>query len=204
MTVTCSTKDTFPAEASELVRTYAYVALERCLRKCMEAEPEVPPEPPPAAKKAMYESLAPLGTTPDYNDAVLLTAYYSPEKSEPPATVFSAARLTLARGLDLSPQTVARLSGPRTVRDVVFPEVRPVSLSLPQFTLPKLPFGQRTPAAIPVREEPRHYVMNVTGPVEPGRPIVVSHSTPVQEQPQPERKPGRGNLLHIAQDAWRK
>src|SRR5438270_640443 len=52
--VNCSNKDGFPAEASELVRTYAYVALERCLRKCVEEEPEAPPEPPPAAKKAMY------------------------------------------------------------------------------------------------------------------------------------------------------
>jgi hypothetical protein len=174
------------------------VALERCLRKCLEEEPEVPPEPPPAAKKAMYESLAPLGANIAYTEAILLASYYSLEKSEPPATIYAAARLTLARGLDLSSQTIARLSAPRNVRDVVFPEVRPVSLSLPQFNLPRLPFGQRA-VTMPV-EEPRHYVLNATGPAEPGQPIMVNNTAPAQS----ERKPGRANLLNIVQDAWRK
>jgi hypothetical protein len=191
ISVNCSTKDDFPAEASELVRTFAYVALERCLRKCIEAEPEVPPEPPPAAKKAMYETLVPMGTIPDYTATILLASYYAPERSEPPAAIFASARQTLSRGLQLSKQTVARLSGPRNVRDAMFPDgVKPVSFSMPQ-----LAFARKSD----VPEQPRQYVMNVSGPVEPGQPVPVTHVAP-----QPERKPGRGNLLNIAQDAWRK
>ena len=103
--VNCSNKDGFPAEASELVRTYAYVALERCLRKCIEAEPDLPPEPPPAAKKAMYESLLPMGGIPDYTVTILLAGYYSLEAPEQPATLFASARVTLSRGLSISPNT---------------------------------------------------------------------------------------------------
>ncbi len=136
--VNCSNKDGFPAEASELVRTYAYVALERCLRKCMEGEPEAPPEPPPAAKQAMYEQLAPIGTSVDYSAHVLLASYYPLQPTETAARVYADARQTLARGLKVSPQTVARLSGPKNLRDGVFPPDRPpVSLasivSLPSF-----------------------------------------------------------------------
>ena len=191
ISVNCSTKDNFPAEASELVRTYAYVALERCLRKCIEAEPEVPPEPPPAAKKAMYETLVPMGTIPDYTATILLASYYAPERSEPPAAVFAAARQTLSRGLQLSQQTIARLSGPRNVRDAMFPDgVKPISFSMPQLALARKP---------DVQEQPRQYVMNVSGPIEPGQPVPVTHAAP-----QAERKPGRANLLNIAQDAWRR
>jgi hypothetical protein len=186
ISVNCSTKDDFPAEASELVRTFAYVALERCLRKCIEAEPEVPPEPPPAAKKAMYETLVPMGTIPDYTATILLASYYSPEKSEPPAAVFAAARQALARGLQLSQQTLARLSGPRNVRDALFPDgVKPLPFSVPQ-----LPFARKSE----VTEQPRQYVMSVSGSVEPGQPIPST----------PERQSGRANLLNIAQDAWRR
>jgi hypothetical protein len=185
ISVNCSTADKFPAEASELVRTYAYVALERCLRKCIETEPEVPPEPPPAAKKAMYETLVPMGTIPDYNATILLASYYALDASDSPLAVFAAARQTLSRGLQLSQHTLARLSGPRNVRDIMFPEsVKPVS-----FSMPKL-----------VQEQPRQYTLNVSGPVEPGQPVPVTHAEPVQ----PEQKPGRGNLLNIAQEAWRK
>jgi hypothetical protein len=188
ITVNCSTKDKFPAEASELVRTYAYVALERCLRKCVEAEDEIPPEPPPAAKKAMFETLAPMGTIPDYHATILLASYYSLDSNETPAAVFAAARVALAKGLELSPRTLARLSGPRNVRDSMFPaDARPVSFNLPK------PF----PASV-AQESPREYVLTVAGPAGPGQPLAV---TPAAA---PERKPGRGNLLNIAQDAWRR
>ena len=178
ISVNCSTKDGFPAEASELVRTFAYVALERCLRKCIEAEPEVPPEPPPAAKKAMYESLVPIGPIPDYTAAVLLAGYYAPDTAEPMSAVLPAARAAIARGLQLSPQTLARLSGPRNVRDALFhPNTHPVAISLPVPT---------APVAGPQPDQPPQYVMAT----EPAGPV--------------GRRSGRGNLLNIMQDAFRR
>lgn len=201
----CSTKDGFPAEASELVRCYAYVALERCLRKCIETEPEVPPEPPPAAKKAMYESLAPMGGIPDYTATVLLAAYYSPEGSEPAATVYVAARATLARGMQLSPQTVARLSGPRNVRDALMADPRPTSFSLPQVTTPPQPAAMK-PATQPFTQEPPRALpatVPVTATVAPEVPAAAP-AAPVVPQAVPEKKPSRGNILHMVKDAFRK
>ncbi len=204
MSVNCSNKDGFPAEASELVRTYAYVALERCMRKCVEGEPELPPEPPPAAKKAMFESLAPMGIISDYTAAVLLASYYSPETTEPPAAVFAAARATLSRGLQLSQQTIARLSGPRNVREAMFPDSKPVTISLPQLSSqhPAPVAVAATPMPAPA-ELPREYVLNVTAPVEAGQPLAVSSAATPQAE-KPEKKSGRGNLLNLFQDAWRK
>jgi hypothetical protein len=147
--VNCSSKDGFPAEASELVRCFAYVALERCLRKCVEAEPESPPEPPPAAKKAMFETLTPLGGIPDYTAAILLAAYYSPETSEPASRVFANARLTLARGIELSPRTLARLSGPRSVHSAFFPdETHPATLTAAVSSGGEMDQTQRYPGPI--------------------------------------------------------
>jgi hypothetical protein len=192
ISVNCSTKDRFPAEASELVRAFAFVALERCLRKCVEAEDEMPPEPPPAAKKAMYETLAPMGTIPDYHATILLASYYSLDSSEAPATVFAAARQALSRGLQLSPQTIARLSGPRNVRDSMLAgDARPLSFSLPHISLPK-PF----PAALAQSEPSRPVVMVADSP-DQGRPVAATSAAP-------EKKPGRGNLLNMVQDAWRR
>ena len=128
--VSCSTADGFPAEASELVRTYAYVALERCLRRCVEEEPELPPEPPPAVKKAMLETLAPIGETVSYSAHILLAAYFPTQAAETRDEVFAEARRVLSRGLKLSPRTVARLSGPKNVADAVFPPDSRPDLSL--------------------------------------------------------------------------
>ncbi len=194
ISVNCSNKDGFPAEASELVRTFAFVALERCLRKCIEGEDELPPEPPPAAKKAMYETLMPMGTIPNYTATILLASYYSPDSSETPDKILTAARLAIAKGLQLSPQTLARLSGPKNVRDsMMVGTARPISLGLPQINLPKL-----FPVASSPQEQPRQYVLTVAAPAEPGQPIVVS------SEAADEKKPRRGNLLNIAQDAWRR
>jgi hypothetical protein len=185
--VDCSTKDGFPAEASELVRAYAYVALERCLRKCVQAD-ENPPEPPAAAKKAMYESIAPLGSVPDYTVAILLAGYYSLDSMETVTAVFAAARLSLAKGLQLSPRTATRLAGPRNVRDTMFPGPgRMLAASTP----PTPPPPSETPA------EPRVFTVNNTEPIEPGQPI------PVTAVPSGDKKPGRGNILNILQDAWK-
>src|SRR5438270_4506364 len=113
--VSGTNKDGAPAEVSELVKCYAYVALERCLRRCVEEEAEVPPEPPPAAKKAMYEMLTPMGGTFEYAGHILLASYYPLAAKETAAQVYADGRATLARGLRVTPQTIARLSGPKNV-----------------------------------------------------------------------------------------
>lgn len=129
MVVNCSNKDGFPIEASELVRAYAYVALERCMRRCAEVEGEAPPEPPPAAKAAIFETLAPLGPTADAHTHILLASYFPPSGGESPEAIFAEARLTLARGIKLLPETITRLNGPRNVADAVLP-----AMTLPKFS----------------------------------------------------------------------
>jgi hypothetical protein len=199
MTVNCSTKDGFPAEASELVRCYAYVALERCLRKCIQDEPEQPPEPPPAAKKAMYEALSPMGSVPDYTAAILLAAYYSPDKSESASAIFADARLALSRGLQVSPQTIARLSGPRSVRASLFPDHKAAAVTLSQVGMPTTGTQSSVPSAMP-SDQSRHYTLNATAPTDAGQPIYISSG----DTQQPEPRTGRGNLLHMLQEAWRR
>ncbi|MBM3979494.1 MAG: hypothetical protein FJ304_04275 [Planctomycetes bacterium] len=218
--VNCSNKDGFPAEASELVRTYAYVALERCLRKCAEEEPDAPPEPPPAAKKAMYEALVPMGATVDYSAHILLASYYPTEARETPAQVYAEGHRALARGLKVSPRTVERLSGPRNVADAVFPSGarEPVSLaSITSFALPSLPslpsFASIRAHAPPVAEPPARSVL-------PPPQLVVERPAPATQparyvapaaavaqpvaQPAPPARTGRGNLMNIFQDGWKR
>jgi hypothetical protein len=217
-TVNCSNKDGFPAEASELVRTYAYVALERCLRKCVEEEPELPPEPPPAAKKAMYESISPIGQTLDYSAHILLANYYSLQASETPAQIIAEARQTLSRGLHLSPQTVARLSGPKNVRDALFPDSRPIlslaSFNMPSFASVRMPsFARPTPRPPEPQPDQRPAVMPTTlnslanptpMPAPAQRVNTAAGPTLVPQVPAPTPRTGRGNLLHIFQDAYKR
>lgn len=229
ISVNCSNKDGFPAEASELVRTYAYVALERCLRKCMEEEPEAPPEPPPAAKKAMYEMLAPMGDTFDYSGHILLASYYPLQPTETPAQVYANARQTLARGMRVSPQTLARLSGPKNVADSVFPpESRPVvSLaSITSLALPSLPSFASIRTSATRQPEPAAWLppsqaVQPAATVLPGpqvlierqdtAPVAVSANQPTATLP-PAAMPappqgtrtGRKNLANIFQDAWKR
>ena len=185
--VECSNKDGFPAEASELVRAYAYVSLERCLMKCVEAEPDVPPEPPPAAKKALYEMLAPIGSVPDYNMSILLAAYYSPDSTDSSAGVYVAARQTLAKGLQLSPRAAARLAGPRNVRDSLFP---PAGRTLAVASAPSQPL---TPPRIEVQT-----AVTINENVDIGQPIIAP------ALPATEKRTGRGNILNIIQDAMKR
>lgn len=230
ISVNCSNKDGFPAEASEVVRTYAYVALERCLRKCMEAEPEAPPEPPPAAKKAMYEAVAPMGATVDYSAHILLASYYPVDAKESPAQLYASARQALGRGLKVSPRTVERLSGPRNVADAVFPaDERPI-LRLPSMpTLPSfasirshLPRAAEPGRPAPVVPSTMDLAMARVQPEAPQPPVQVErrdpapvvsppqarYAAPVMQQPaaapQPPARPGRANLLHIFQDGWKR
>jgi len=131
MVVNCSNKDGFPAEPSELVRAYAYVALERCMSRCSEPEADAPPEPPPAAKAAVYETVSPFGTVVEVHSQILLANYFAPTGGEPAEKIYADARLALARGLKLSPETIARLNGPRNVRDAVmpsFPTIAPADI----------------------------------------------------------------------------
>ena len=213
--VNCSNKDGFPAEASELVRTYAYVALERCLRKCVEEEPDLPPEPPPAAKKAMYEALAPMGATVDVSAHILLASYYPLLATETPAQVYAEARQTLGRGLKVSPQTISRLSGPKNLRDGVFPgDSRPaVSLaSITSLALPSLPsFASIRKSVTPQRETPAEPTPVVAAPVLPAEPVAMparqdtfAAPTPMPPAPAGATRTGRGNLAHIFQDAWKR
>jgi hypothetical protein len=216
--VNCSNKDGFPAEASELVRTYAYVALERCLRKCVEEEPEAPPEPPPAAKKAMYEALAPMGTTLDYFGHILLASYYPQEAKETPAQVYAEARQTLARGLKVSSQTVARMSGPKNVADAVFPlESRPnISLaSLTSFTMPSFASIRKSAPHTQQASESPSWLQPASSVSVPSAPVPAPQVTPpnsttsaasppMPATPKEQPRTGRANLLHIFQDAWRR
>jgi hypothetical protein len=183
--VDCSTKDGFPAEASELVRAYAFVALDRCLRKCVQTDSETPPEPPAAAKKAVYETLAPAGSQPEYTVAILLAGYYSPDSTETTASVYASARQTLARGLQLSPRAATRLAGPRNVRDSVFPGSGRF-LSATQ----AVPAQQMEPTP-----EPRQFVAAGSEPIDPVQVLPIPAAQPA------EKKPSRGNLLNILQDA---
>jgi hypothetical protein len=187
MVVNCSNKDGFPAEPSELVRAYAYVALERCMRRCVEAEPETPPEPPPAAKAALYDTLSPFGPTCDAHTPILLASYFPPGGGEPPEKIYAEARQALARGLKLSPETIARLSGPRNVADAVLPGVPRIT---PADVIARLDAvvanaargpRERTSfvSTLPKREpEPpaasREFVMTAAAPTEMGRPVPVS------------------------------
>ncbi len=216
ISVNCSNKDGFPAEASELVRTYAFVALERCLRKCVEEEPEAPPEPPPAAKKAMYELLTPMGATVDYSAHILLAAYYPMEPRETAAQVYADARQALARGLKLSPQTMSRLSGPKNLRDGVFPpdtQRAPTSVaSISSLAWPSMPsFASIRKSASAPREVPAEPPLLAPMPAAPTEPPVAptrqdTFAAPVTMPPAlttPVRS-GRGNLSSIFQDAWKR
>lgn len=218
-TVNCSNKDGFPAEASEVVRTYAYVALERCLRKCVEEEPELPPEPPPGAKKAMYEALTPMGESVGYSAHILLASYYPIDAKETPSQIYADARQALARGLKISPQAIARMSGPKNVADAVFPPESRPSFSLSSFTMPSfasirksapsatsftaptwLPSTNATPAppiAAPVAAQV---------PAQVSSPRANTSAAPVTMPPMPKEstRAGRANLLHIFQDAWKR
>ncbi len=147
----------------------------------------------------MYETLAPLGSIPDYTATVLLAAYFSPDTTESRASILGAARSTLSRGLDLSPQTLARLSGPRNVRDTLFTDgIQPPTVSLPTITLSAIKLPQVPPTARRP-EPPRQAAMTAT--TATATPAARSAPTAT---PQADRKPGRGNLLNIVQDWWRK
>ncbi len=125
MSVSCSNKDGFPAEASELVRTYAYVALERCMQKCVTGDPEPPPEQPAPVKQALYETLKPTGSETDLTREILLAGYFAPAAGETVASVYADARRALAKKLVLSPATLARLSGPKNLYDALVPAPTP-------------------------------------------------------------------------------
>ncbi|MDB5310272.1 MAG: hypothetical protein JWO38_4474, partial [Gemmataceae bacterium] len=212
--VSCSTEDKFPAERSELVKAYAYVALERCLRRCVEAEPEPSPEPPAAAKQAVYETLTPFGPLADYTTQILMVSYFPPGGGDSSERVYESARRTLAKGLKLSPQTIAWLSGPRTVMDAVAPGYEPPrpgsllekmdlrgAMAAPKWitTLPKSAPQPEALGASPAGAS--------TAP-EWLKPVAVGAALPTQPDPVADPKPtplaGRGNLLNIFQDSRRR
>ena len=191
--VNSSAEDKFPAERSELVRAFAYVALERCLRACQDAEPDDPPEPPAAAKQAVYETLTPFGPLADYTTQVLQASYYAAGAVGLPPGLYERARRVLARGLKLTPDTIAKLSGPRTVMDAVAP-------------------GYDAPRAAGLVEKPDPRGRDTSPgwiktlpktPAEPPvaaaafAPVSVSADTAAATPP----RTGRANLLHIVQDA---
>jgi hypothetical protein len=203
--VSGTNKDGAPAEVSELVKCYAYVALERCLRRCVEEEAETPPEPPPAAKQAMYELLLPIGAQADPGMYTLVAHYLS--APEPASKVYAEARQALARGLTLSPQTLAKLSGPRTVKDAVLPGMEAVpsvpvvdrmaTVKVSDITS-RLAIRTRASAAAEAAP-PREVVMVAASPPEPGKPV------PVQTvSPPPAPRPNRGTMFGLVQEAMKK
>ena len=205
--VNCSNKDGFPAETSEVVRTLAYVALERCLRKCVEVEPELPPEPPAGAKQAIYEALVPIGTSADYQTHVLIASYYPLQTTETPARIYADARQCLARGWRVSPQTMARLAGPKNLRDGVFPPDRPpVSLSsIASLSLPSFASIRKTPpreVAVSASEPPLAPAAPAEAVAPPAR--ADTFAAPVPMPPATATRTGRGNVANIFQDALKR
>ena len=185
VTVNCSTEDGFPAEASELVRAFAYVALQRCLRKCVAADEEPPPEPPAAAKAAVYQTLAPFGTPADPATAVVVASYFTPGRADDPATVYADARGVLAKGLNLSPHTITRLNGPRNVRDAVAPGYEP-----------------SRPADLMGKLDPRGLLPDVTWVKT--LPPAAGATTALPGPRMPYREAGRGNLRDLFNTARRR
>ena len=208
MSVSCTNRDGFPAEASELVRTYAYVALERCMQKCVVGDAEAPPELPPPVKQALFEALRPTGSDLDLTREILLAGYFAPAVPETPAKVYAFARQVLGKGLKLSPNTLARLSGPRNVYDSVTPNGP--QLRLPPGTVvmdggqaTTVPAPMTEPGLMPAVEPPVARHREAAAPR--GGPAWLSQapsSQVVEEQapPAPPRS-GRGNLMSIFQDA---
>jgi hypothetical protein len=122
-TVSGSTKDGHPAERSELVLAYAYVALERCLNSCVEAEPEPMPEKPlqrpenpPSPEQALSLALAQF--TEDQPLLPIAAEANAKTSVAKRVQVYAEARAALAKGINLSSETLSRLSRPRTVGDL--------------------------------------------------------------------------------------
>lgn len=110
--------------------------------------------------------------------------------------MYADARQTLARGLKVSPQTLSRLSGPKNLRDGVFPaDARPVvslaSLSLP--SLPSLPsFASIRKSVAPPREAPPEPTL-FAATLPPAEPVAAPTTSGTRT--------GRGNLVNIFQDS---
>lgn len=170
-------EDKFPAERSDRVRAFAFVALERCLRSCTDAEPEPAPEPPAAAKAALTQTLSPLEGVADANAAILLASYFAPGAMETTATVRENATRALARGLRLAPGALAQLSGPRTARDVIFPTVEwPTPAEVADRVLARPSWVHTLPRA----------------------------ASPAPADAAPDARPARGSLTDIFQEARRR
>lgn len=198
MTVNCSNKDGFPAEASELVRIYAFVALERCLRKCVQAEPEAPPEAPPAVKQALYESLKPVGSFTNLDREILLAAYFAPTAADTHVRIFRDAHTALGKGLKVSPTTLTRLSGPRNLYDSVMP-----SGSQRRVEGEVVRMEPVTPLEAAPLAEPMPAQFREARPIGPAWLGTGPGELP-SETEAPARGRGRGNLLHIFKDAIRR
>jgi hypothetical protein len=209
VTVNGTAEDKFPAERSERVRAFAYVALERCMRKCVEEDPEPSPEPPAAAKQAVYETLTPFGPLADHTTAVLMIGYFAPGGGELPAKIYADARAALAKGLHLSPATIDRMSGPKNVRDAVFPGFEPAR---PLNLVGNLDL--RGMLGIPTRVRPAPPAVTPPAPTAAPEPVapaaakapapepIAAAPTAMPDLPSP--RTGRGNLLNLFQDARRK
>lgn len=200
ISVNCSSEDKFPSEHSELVRTYAYVALERCMRKCIEGEPEPSPEPPPAAKQAMFQTVSPFGSHSEYMTSILMANYFATSGGD--SKVFSDARLTLSKGLRISPQTIERLSPPRNLRDAVMPgfePIRPANL-IDKLDTRKLVSAPKFITTLPKSSTPEPTEVSTATLREPDASVAEASA----EAPMASSRAGRGNLLDIFKDSRRR
>ncbi|MCE9532709.1 MAG: hypothetical protein K8T89_16555 [Planctomycetes bacterium] len=147
--VSNSNKDGFPAERSEYVLAFAYVALDRCLRSCMQAEPEQSPEKAPEKKAALNNANPALIQSLAENGTILKAGYYSLVDQMPTNAIYADARVALSKGLNLSPETLARLQKPRTVKDVVAPPAVETRLTPSTAEPPILPIAETKNAIVP-------------------------------------------------------
>jgi hypothetical protein len=164
LTVNGSNKDGNPAERSELVLAYAYVALERCLKCCIDVEPEPMPEKPlerpenpPSPEKALSLAVEQFSS-----NLAPLVPIGSEENTTNSATsrtkLYAEARAALAKGIKLSSETITRLSRPRTLSNLfsntiattsvpmvsASPEVKPRPSGSPQTFASSPPQGDQT------------------------------------------------------------
>jgi hypothetical protein len=118
--VNCSDEDGFPAEHSELVIAYAYVALDRCLRSCMSMDAAKPPESPPAKEPdEIKKTEAILKSDAAQAPSEIQLAFYGQLQRLPKTSVYASAKQALSRGLKLSRETLVKLNRPSNLKTIV-------------------------------------------------------------------------------------
>ena len=129
-------KDGNPGERSECVKAYAYLALQKCLACYTEPEPK-PPEPGEAAPAPKEKA--------DAGEAgeIQLAGYAQRSGTRPPEWL-TEARQAVARGMNISKETLWRIGGQQTLVGVV--TGRPSGFAPPSAAVPA---SEPVPTAMP-------------------------------------------------------